>query len=375
MADKTAIEWTDATWNPITGCSVVSPGCTNCYAMKLAGTRLKKHPTRQGLTRDTKAGPVWTGEVRFNETQLLEPLHWTRPRKIFVCAHGDLFHESVPNAWIDRVWAIMALTPHHTYQVLTKRSARLRQYLTDPATVRRIINEAFRLDCETGAWMSADHQIAGDPILPLGNVWLGVSAEDQARADERIPDLLSTPAAVRFLSAEPLLGPIDLYNGDPDPRLGGLIATETFIGDWWEPGDDPKGPSRHGLDWVIVGGESGPGARPMHPDWIRSLRGQCEVADVDFHFKQHGAWIAIDQIPDGAADGLYNAPPRGDPEASRRCKVETLVLHRDGSRHTQGAPMAYRAHAGGMLMFKVGKKAAGRLLDGRTHDDFPTVQP
>ena len=121
MSDGTKIEWTDATWNPITGCSVVSPGCTNCYAMKLAGTRLQHHPSRTGLTKDTKAGPVWTGEVRFNEQWLDEPLRWKRPRMIFVCAHGDLFAEGVPDEWIDKTFAVMALAPQHIFQVLTKR--------------------------------------------------------------------------------------------------------------------------------------------------------------------------------------------------------------------------------------------------------------
>jgi protein gp37 len=130
MADSTKIEWTDATWNPITGCSVVSPGCTNCYAMRLAGTRLAHHESRAGLTRDTKAGPVWTGEVRFNEQWIDQPLRWRKPRLIFVCAHGDLFAEGVPDEWIDRVFAVMALAPQHTFQVLTKRSARMREYMS-----------------------------------------------------------------------------------------------------------------------------------------------------------------------------------------------------------------------------------------------------
>lgn len=121
MSDNTAIEWADATWNPITGCSVVSAGCTNCYAMRLAGGRLRHHPTRAGLTVPTKAGPVWTGEVRFNEAALLQPMRWTRPRRIFVCAHGDLFHEAIPTWWIDFVFAHMATTERHTFLVLTKR--------------------------------------------------------------------------------------------------------------------------------------------------------------------------------------------------------------------------------------------------------------
>ena len=130
MADHTKIEWTDATWNPITGCSIVDAGCTNCYAMHLAGTRLKHHPSRAGLTRETGGRPKWTGEVRCNREWLDQPLRWRRPRMIFVCAHGDLFHESVPDDWIDQVFAVMALAPQHTFQVLTKRADRMHRYMT-----------------------------------------------------------------------------------------------------------------------------------------------------------------------------------------------------------------------------------------------------
>ena len=202
MADGTHIEWTDATWNPITGCSVCSRGCTNCYAMTLAGGRLKHHPSRAGLTQDSKAGPVWTGEVRFNEGWLDQPLRWQRPRRIFVCAHGDLFHENVPDEWIDRVFGVMATAPRHIFQVLTKRAERMRTYMASHYSAHGRMK-----------WGVA----AGRPLteyrdwpLPLPNVWCGVSAEDQERAEERIPMLLETPAAVRFVSAEPLLGPLDI---------------------------------------------------------------------------------------------------------------------------------------------------------------------
>lgn len=275
MADNSTIEWTDATWNPITGCAVVSPGCTNCYAMRLAGTRLSQHPSRDGLTRDSKAGPVWTGETRFNEQWLTQPLQWRRPRRIFVCAHADLFAESVPDAWIDKVFAVMALAPQHTFQVLTKRARRMREYLTRNDRQSRIAARGFFID--GGEF---------EPRWPLPNVWLGVSAEDQARADERIPDLLATPAAVRFVSAEPLLAPLDLtaisWGGDficgSTDALRGIDTCLEFPG-------EPR-PSRGKIDWVIVGGESGPGARPMHPDWARAIRDQCAAAGVPFFFKQ-----------------------------------------------------------------------------------------
>ena len=244
MADHSLIEWCDATWNPVTGCSVVSPGCTNCYAMRLAGTRLKHEPSREGLTQDTKAGPVWTGQVRFNEQWLDQPLRWKRGRRIFVCAHGDLFAEGVPDEWIDKVFAVMALAAQHTFLVLTKRAARMREYCSDAQT-------PFRVARAGKQWA-----IGSTIEWPLANCWEGVSVEDQARADERIPLLRDTPAAKRFISAEPLLSGIELWG--------------------WTP---------H-LDWVIAGGESGPGARPMHPDWARSLRDQCQAAGVPFFFKQ-----------------------------------------------------------------------------------------
>eukprot|EP01031_Cornospumella_fuschlensis_P021266 gene21266-26057_t len=156
MADRTGIEWTDATWNPIVGCSIVSPGCTNCYAMKLAGTRLKNHASREGLTRDSKAGPVWTGEVRFNPQWLDQPLRWSKPRLIFVCAHGDLFTEGVPDEWIDQIFAVMALAPRHTFQVLTKRPERMRQYLSDGELLDRLMSAACRIHSADGADWSAD---------------------------------------------------------------------------------------------------------------------------------------------------------------------------------------------------------------------------
>ena len=283
MSDGTKIEWTDATWNPIVGCSVVSPGCTNCYAMRLAGTRMKHHPSRAGLTRDSKAGPVWTGEVRFMEQWLIQPLRWAKPRMIFVCAHADLFHEAVPDEWIDRIFAVMAMAPQHTFQVLTKRPERMRDYLAgyscDGARRLNIAAAAGRL-IEGGDW-------AGDTVAkaewPLPNVWLGTSVEDQRRADERISLLLDTPAAVRWISAEPLLGPIDLTKidgGSLDPEARG-IAVNALTG-----GRASASPWH--LNWVVAGGESGPNARVWSgfEDACRALRDQCRSAGIPFFMKQ-----------------------------------------------------------------------------------------
>ena len=324
MSDKTTIEWADATWNPITGCSLVSPGCTNCYAMRLSGTRMKNHWSRKGLTKPGPAGPVWNGQVRFNTKWIGLPLRWRKPRRIFVCAHADLFHEDVPDKWIDKVFAVMALAPQHTYQVLTKRAGRMKEYMkwnayqwgtpnTNEAVewrgamVERMAQKIYHdRTGEAPSMRPAVH-------LPLPNVWLGVSVEDQKRADERIPVLLDTPAAVRFISAEPLLGPVELYH----PIVRHLVERDSG-------GDIPR------IDWVIAGGESGPGARPMHPNWARSIRNQCISGGVPFHFKQWGEWWP------------YTGGHKQD------------HIFEDGQ-----------------AMLRVGKKEAGRGLDGRTWNQFP----
>lgn len=344
MADKTRIEWTEATWNPITGCSLASPGCTNCYAMQLAGTRMKHHASRKGLTRESGGRPKWTGEVRFNREWLDQPLRWKRPRMIFVCAHGDLFHENVPDEWIDEVFAVMALCPQHTFQVLTKRSARMREYLSGNCAANYVA-------------VDPEGKFKAQEAWPLPNVWLGVSVEDQQRADERIPDLLATPAAVRWLSCEPLLGAVDLTaiqaprycaeDHETDWKFNSLIHGSDCY--WYDCGDGftdgGDGPYReHGIDWVVAGGESGPGARPMHSDWVRSLRDQCAADDVPFFFKQWGQWAPVD-----------DDTPEGTPV--------TDVMP-DGMRVVHGNTLT-------ALMASIGKKAAGRLLDGVEHDGMP----
>ena len=289
MADKTQIEWAQATWNVVTGCSRVSRGCGGpdgggCYAERWAATRLRHHPSRQGLT---DRNGRWTGEVRLNTDWIGQPLRWQQPRKIFVAAHGDLFHENVPDAWIDLVFAVMALSQRHVFQVLTKRPERMRDYALGanfrPAHLISsylvygehpsiAITEPDRqLMAQSGMEWHASGSAARLAKLPLPNVWLGTSAEDQPTADERIPPLLETPAAIRWISAEPLLGPVD---------IGEYLWTMDALGVL------PR--ARPALDWVVAGGESGPGARPMNPAWARSLRNQCIGAETPFFFKQWG---------------------------------------------------------------------------------------
>lgn len=306
MADNTRIEWTDATWNVITGCDVLSPGCTNCYAMRLAGTRLKHHPTRKGLTTMTKTGPVWNREVRFNGELLDRPLRWRKPRRIFVCAHGDLFYERVPDAWIDKVFAIMALCSQHTFQVLTKRAGRMREYLTDAGVGMRHLAAAAALGLAPPGWRERDQDPnTASAHLSLPNVHLGFSAEDQTRFDERwvhVKDL-ARAGWLTWLSAEPLLGPIDAHEalfgfsaGTPGQCRCGHVHGFTRCPNYGGVEKschrcdctDFRKAAGNGLGWVVSGDESDqnkPGRR-VHPDCHRSLRDQCQGARVPFFLKQ-----------------------------------------------------------------------------------------
>lgn len=248
MANNSSIEWTEATWNPVVGCSIISPGCTNCYAMRMAHRLEAMGQTKYiGTTRVSGGRPKWNGTIRLDNNSLQLPSTWKSGRMIFVNSMSDMFHEDVPLAFIRRVFNAMAATPRHTYQILTKRAGNL-------------------------------EKISNYLVWPK-NVWMGVSVE-HADYTFRIDHLRQTDAAIKFLSLEPLLGPLENIN------LGGI-------------------------DWVIAGGESGPGARPMEAAWVRSIRDQCASAGVAFHFKQWGG---------------------------------------------------------------VNKKRAGRLLDGRTWDDFPAKE-
>lgn len=278
---RSKIEWTDTVWNPTVGCSRISTGCENCYAERLAGARLRYQTNYEGLTRMTPSGPVWTGEVRLLSDKLEAPLHWRKPRMIFVNSMSDLFHENVPVEFIERVFDIMSQTPRHTYQVLTKRIERMKEVLYDLPIKR--------YDGHGGTWWWSDK--------PLPNVWIGVSVEDQQRADERIPELLQIPAVVRFLSVEPLLGPIDLLDW-----IGALWECPECGYDWREAGRTKWFGTfalcplcRHrvelkelgvGISWCIVGAESGPRARPMNEDWVKTLLRDCKLLDVPFFYKQ-----------------------------------------------------------------------------------------
>jgi protein gp37 len=494
----TGIEWTNKTWNPIVGCSIVSPGCTNCYAMRTAGAWTKHTAKYAGLTQPSKGGPVWTGGVRFWDKALLEPLSWKAPVRCFVNSMGDLFHEEAPDEWIDRCFAVMALAPQHQFQILTKRPERMRAYMRDAQTpfrvarqmdaissaarlgpeeirpiegypgyfvsshgniysekrgsrrrlkpdageqghmrvplyragdksydrllVHRIVLEAFvgppptpetqgrhrdgnpannaesnlRWGDQEANWADSlrhgthrryskltDTEVAAirrrhaegesaealgrefpvsatqvrniaagkqwaveAPIeWPLRQIWLGVSAERQQEADERIPLLLDTPAAIRFVSAEPLLGSIDIDNR---------------------------------LDWVIVGGESGPHARPMHPDWARGLRDQCQAAGVPFFFKQWGAWLPGQNETHptfGKSIAHHQDGAWGPRDIARGLQSRNYVMWEpDGTEHKGGTRLSGDFFEVAAWAQRVGKKAAGRLLDGREWNEFPEAR-
>lgn len=510
MGDNSKIEWCDATWNPVRGCSRVSSGCTRCYAETVAARFSGPGLAYEGLARRTASGEArWTGEVRVVPEHLDDPLRWKRPRRIFVNSMSDLFHERLTNQQIAVVFGVMAAAKHHTFQVLTKRPARMRDWF-EWANAQRRYGGAESDPGEVMQCIAIDSGIKFKSLeevpWPLPNVWLGVSVENQPAADERVPLLLQTPAAVRFLSCEPLLGVVDIStwlghypvheaesrnergsglsgssprgtsdrSGRPDmaghePRRQPMVRQRDDIqvrqatrrpSDWvvspsprdgeqqaiagsgtsagmeaflrsdtrwpdnqsqerrqgrqpssqlrtgdlfgtdyprlaspqgWADGPErsaqrdveanrvpsernPPSPTswreaalnsgdvRHiaasgvenrsrgavGISWCIVGGESGPGARPMHPDWARSLRDQCKAAGVPFFFKQWGEWAP-------RRDGVFGPLD--------------VYMDDDGATTCPGGePLLFRGQA---IMSCVGKKAAGSLLDGVEHKAFP----
>lgn len=368
MADRSAIEWCDSTFNPWLGCTKVSPGCDHCYAEARLDTRLhvvgwgagqpRKRTSaknwrdpekwnKDGYLRCTACN--WRGErkdtVNFGDCPLCEGRVENARRRVFCASLADVFDNEVPPQWRGELWALVKATPNLDWLILTKRIG------------------------------NARGMAPADGFPP--NVWLGATIVNQEEADRDIPKLLATPAAVRFLSMEPLLGPVDLTN----------VAPPVVEGRTWH-GIDAITPANRELrgcvDWVIVGGESGHHARPMHPDWPRSLRDQCAAAGVPFLFKQWGEWRPISEMEDADYNPLYRSRVKAregqdqgalDDSYGRVCTVPDGIIHADGSLHDVVAPMAFQQGTGAMQTFRVGKKAAGRLLDGRTHDGFPDGVP
>lgn len=294
MGAKTSIEWTDTTWNPVRGCSRVSEGCRHCYAEAVAARFSGPGQPYEGFASrrvERAFGTAWTGKVELVEKHLTDPIRWTRPRRVFVNSMSDLFHEALPDEAIDLVFAAMALAPHHVFQVLTKRAARMRDYLAKPLELERAVRLFRRISEQVGSAHMPSGTWIKDGHWALPHVWLGVSVEDQGTASERIPLLLQTPAAVRFVSYEPALGPVD-FSRFVIPASAGLPCWCRGPLHPWEPGEYCP-PSRNGnigeLHWIIVGGESGPGARPFDVAWARSTVEQCRAAGVACFVKQLGA--------------------------------------------------------------------------------------
>lgn len=311
MSKVTGIEWTDSTWNPIRGCTRVSRGCQNCYAEAVAARFSGPGRPYEGLAKfvivDGTPQARWTGELRFIEKHLKDPILWKTPAKIFVNSMSDLFHPAVTFEWLAAIFDVMARAKQHTYQILTKRPERMLETLLagcDPG-------------CET-----AFADMYGQN-WPPPNWWFGVSVEDQETANARIPILARSPARKKFVSYEPALGPLDLA----------AAAGDT--------------PSLAALDWIIVGGESGSRARPMHPRWAQDVRNLCVSLDIPLFFKQWGEWV--------------------DPRQCL-CALHSAGAHdyiSDGLEHSSGCPNEKS------FVIRVGKKAAGALLDGVEWKEFP----
>lgn len=300
---KTKIEWADRSWNPVTGCEKVSAGCAHCYAEGIA----------KRFWKDRKFT-----DVRIHPERLRDPLHWRKPARVFVNSMSDLFHDFVydyNSSFIDEIFAVAAACPQHTFMILTKRSKIMKNYFNHP---RRTMYVESALE-----WLYEGRiHMMPEMVWPLPNVWLGVSVEDQRAAEERISDLLETPAAIRFVSCEPLLGPVYL-DEIPEVLLSVTKRKDAYLVD------------RGKLDWVIVGGESGPKARPMHPDWVRGIRDQCLAGNVPFFFKQWGEWVPFWNV------------------AFSSTKRRTGIVFE------------------GESMVRIGKKKAGRELDGMEWNEFP----
>ena len=350
------------TWNPVVGCRKVSEGCRNCYAERmanrLAGIANKKSAATTSLLKyaDVIYNGKWNGKASFNTDELLAPLQWKSPRVVFVCSMGDLFHENTMETWIDKVMVMIALNPKHIFIILTKRAKRMAEYFSRP---KEKIVEAWEKACYDIGLSDSNDDIDSPACFiynrafgytkksttgwPLTNMWLGVTAENKAAANERIPALLKIKAAVKFVSVEPMLGPVNLsiwfYSGFMEP-----------------PFDDC-------VDWVICGGESGPGARPMHPDWVRSLRDQCKEAQVPFFFKQWGEWQNgscfkekvkhLFMLDDGQAFGY---------------SIET------GMVEIKNVSSEYWNKHTPVTVSKVGRKQSGNLLDGVRYETYPSIE-
>lgn len=372
------IEWTDETWNPVVGCDHVSEGCRNCYAETMSNRLASMEHSEQYDDVVDDKGRFAGGTVNTVPKMLEKPLEWDKPRRVFVNSMSDLFHPDVPFEFVDKVFAVMAMRPQHTFQILTKRPTRMKNYLNHIQPdygLEKVGRHVLELSKEYSVSLWGDQPDNLENLRPdehalhnwpIPNVWIGVSVEDQDAADERIPPLLECPAEVRFLSCEPLLGPVNLEGGETYPKKGWLSGFHVEA----EHANGCRGECRRcpvpvrvqnpgEIDWVIAGGESGPGARPMHPDWVRSVRDQCDEADVPFFFKQWGAW----------GPGSYQ---------QENCQTKVILSNGESADYSnyQEEIAKFKSteewnNLNPQTISMLGKDEAGRKLDGETHDEFP----
>ena len=320
---KTNIGYLTHTWNPIVGCSKASEGCTNCWAEKMAN-RLSKIPATADVYSQVITDGKWNGKTTMNARQFSNPDFPSKPARIGVCWMGDLFHEAVPFEWQYHLIEYTLRYPQHQFFLLTKR----------PATMAKTM-ETIRFHF----WRNYPPE-----ELKFKNVWFGTSIENQKTANERIPELLKIPSPNLYVSIEPMLGPVDLteveYGNYPSNHYDALKGRRYWHGEYVE--------TVKRLSWVILGGESGPKARPLHPDWVRSVRDQCQAAGVPFWFKQHGEYLPA-----------YDAGYRSD-EKDRYGRTFGKVWSKNSYRFPDGQEVV-----------RVGKHAAGNLLDGKKYEELP----
>lgn len=367
MAENTKIEWTDHTFNPWIGCTKVGPGCDHCYAENLMDKRMGVAVWGPGNERVRTKPANWKMPLRWNAQADAFMAQHGRRQRVFCASLADVFDNAVDPQWREDLFELIRATPNLDWLLLTKR-----------------IGNAAAMIQAALAHMDIGYSVPF-AAWPWPNVWIGATVVNQAEADRDIPKLVQVPARVRFLSMEPLLGHVTLPSfcscgcgKSVDEARQETIDDPGYLNPY-QAADSVK--ATLGIDWVIVGGESGPGARPMHPDWACSLRTQCLRAVVPFHFKQWGEWKPISQMDVAENDALYKSNVIAKPHEDqgnlddiygRRCTVPTTILHADGSTHDITEPMAFREDSGAMQIFRIGKKAAGRLLGGLTWDGFPS---
>lgn len=375
MSTKSNIEWTDATWNPIRGCTPVSPGCKNCYASAIAKRFSFSAGPFEGLVRVNAAGQrtkEWNGNIKFVEKHYLDPLRWKKPRCIFVNSMSDLFHENVTDAVIDKIFAVMFLCPHHTFQILTKRPDRMLSYILskkhEPNTTStfRSIAEALWALTDIDPKLVRRHgidplRVAQDIIRgdsanwwPMPNVMLGTSAENQKYFNERIGPIerLHDLKWKTFLSLEPLIGPIDVeYPKSVFPTGAPMCCNGQECGCRGMPTEPPM---VYAADWVIVGGESGPDARPMQSRWASDIQRACKHWKIPFFFKQQGMWI-------DAGHEAFGRLPAG----------KIAHYDSDGVQLLPGFLKLCDENSDVNTMKMVGRTRAGKTLYGMTYHEFP----